>query len=65
MRHGDPNAWEGRAQFGVPEWPLYGDGVGGEKNFVFDANVTSFVEADEWRKEAIDLLLSRMDVYDR
>ncbi|KAH9901913.1 Alpha/Beta hydrolase protein [Xylariomycetidae sp. FL2044] len=46
----DPNA---HGLPGYPEWPAYrvdGAGVGGVgSNFVFDANVTSYVERDDWR----------------
>ena len=35
---------------GFPEWPTYNisaNGVGSK--FVFDANVTSYIEVDDWR----------------
>ncbi|KAF1983101.1 carboxylesterase family protein-like protein [Aulographum hederae CBS 113979] len=48
----DPNDWEGRGD--VPPWPKYE--LDDPKNIVFDANVTSFVEADTWRKEGIKLI---------
>jgi carboxylesterase type B len=52
---GDPNAWAGRAAGGVVEpWPVYGDG----RNFVYDANVTSYVEEDDWRAEGIEAVLA-------
>lgn len=67
VARGDPNEWPGRGEVvgGQVEWPAYGPGQG-EVNFVYDANVTSFVEADDWRKEGIALILSgSLDVYDR
>ncbi|ETN45761.1 uncharacterized protein HMPREF1541_09594 [Cyphellophora europaea CBS 101466] len=65
VSEGDPNAWEGREEYDVPDWPVYGDQEGEKLNFVYDANVTSFVEEDNYRLEAIDLIISAMDVYDR
>jgi carboxylesterase type B len=51
----DPN---GHGVEGVPAWPVYEalDGYG--ENFVFDANVTSYVEPDTFRAEAIAYLQS-------
>lgn len=61
---GDPNTWRQRRSYGVPLWPKYDAKVG--QDFVYDANVTSYVEADTWRKEGIDLINSgNLDVYGR
>lgn len=77
VNSGDPNRWPGRntaaATLGinVPAWPKYdvhGGGCGGRaaRSFVYDANVTSSIEDDTYRKDAIDLLNSaNLDVYDR
>ncbi|KAL4882925.1 Alpha/Beta hydrolase protein [Aspergillus karnatakaensis] len=52
--HGlDPNGFE-RRDAAVPEWPKYD--VNDPKDFVFDANVTSFVEADTYRAEGMRLI---------
>ncbi|KAL5334317.1 Alpha/Beta hydrolase protein [Aspergillus crustosus] len=57
----DPNAFRGEkktretgAWRGVPEWPRYE--VGDPRDFVFEANVTSFVEGDTYREEGIALI---------
>ncbi|KAK4948835.1 hypothetical protein LTR10_012208 [Elasticomyces elasticus] len=54
VANGDPNAWRGRKAHGVPSWPVYSTST--PRNFVYDANVTSYVEADTWRSEGIDLI---------
>jgi triacylglycerol lipase len=50
---GTPN---GHGVEGVPEWPVYEAEGGYGENFVFDANVTSYVEPDTFRAEAIAYL---------
>ncbi|KAF1957353.1 alpha/beta-hydrolase [Byssothecium circinans] len=56
--------WEGREAFGVPEWPQYS--LLEPRDFVYDANVTSFVEPDTFREEAIALINSAaLEVYGR
>lgn len=50
---GDPNGWEGRNE-SYPEWPSYD--LAAPENIVWDGNVTSFVETDDFRKEGIALL---------
>lgn len=48
---GNPN---GHGQSGIPEWPVYDNGIGGYgQDFVFDANVTSHPEPDTYRGAAI------------
>ncbi|KAH7014480.1 Alpha/Beta hydrolase protein [Microdochium trichocladiopsis] len=49
----DPNAWAGR-DAGVDAWPVYS--LETPEDFVFDANVTSHVEPDTFRKEGIKLI---------
>jgi carboxylesterase type B len=49
----DPNGWKGRSK-DVREWPKYS--VKNPKDFVFEANVTSHVELDMWRREGIDFI---------
>ncbi|KAK6586967.1 hypothetical protein PZA11_000257 [Diplocarpon coronariae] len=41
---------------GITEWPLYS--IDSPSRFVFDANVTSYVEADTTRKESIEYLIN-------
>ena len=61
---GDVNAWKGRGTLGVPKWPKYE--VKTPRDYVYDANVTSYVEADTWRAEGIDLINSgNLEVYGR
>jgi hypothetical protein len=50
----DPNAW--RHSLNRPEamWPKYD--VSNPLDLVFDANVTSYVEPDTYRKAGIDLI---------
>jgi hypothetical protein len=61
----DPNSWRSKtAIYGEPAWPPYE--LGDKFNFVYDANVTSYVEADTWRAEGISLINAHnLDVYDR
>ncbi|KAL4943045.1 hypothetical protein BDV06DRAFT_221650 [Aspergillus oleicola] len=49
----DPNGFEGRDET-IPLWPRYE--VDGPKDFVFDANVTNFVESDTYRAEGVRLI---------
>ncbi|KAK3635213.1 hypothetical protein LTR56_014822 [Elasticomyces elasticus] len=64
IANGDPNAWRGRKAHGVPSWPVYSTSA--PQDFVYDANVTSYVEADTWRSEGIDLINSgNLAVYGR
>lgn len=49
----DPNGWKGRPRQ-VDAWQRYS--LLKPQNFVFDANVTSHLEADDWRKEGIALI---------
>ncbi|KAL4906169.1 hypothetical protein BDW74DRAFT_190229 [Aspergillus multicolor] len=49
----DPSEFKGRDK-GIPAWPQYD--VHDPKDFVFDANVTSYVEADTYRAEGIALI---------
>lgn len=51
----DPNAFTQR-QAGVPAWPAYD--VGNPEDFVFDANVTSYVESDTFRAAGISVVNS-------
>ncbi|KAF4472098.1 alpha beta-hydrolase [Fusarium albosuccineum] len=71
---GDPNGWKGREKAmkslgkPVPAWPRYKTtkGHGAPKNFLYQGNLTSTVEHDTWRSEAIELLNSAsLEVYDR
>ncbi|KAL4928498.1 Alpha/Beta hydrolase protein [Aspergillus undulatus] len=49
------SSWASLDVYGaVPEWPRYK--VDGPRDFVFDANVTSFVESDTYREEGISLI---------
>jgi carboxylesterase type B len=49
----DPNGWKGRTK-DVKKWPKYS--VKDPKDFVFEANVTSHIESDTWRREGIDFI---------
>ncbi|CAI6331760.1 unnamed protein product [Periconia digitata] len=52
------------SDFGVSDWPMYR--VDSPEEFVFDANVTSFVEKDTYRSEGMKLINSAADsVYGR
>ncbi|KAK8124579.1 uncharacterized protein PG998_000338 [Apiospora kogelbergensis] len=63
---GDPNRWAGRADAApalaggkkVPEWPVYTHDAAGlsPRNFLYDANITSSVEDDTWRKVGMELI---------
>ncbi len=65
----DPNAWRkgpaaSEVAKGVPLWPTYNHQT--PMNFVFDTNVTSYVEQDNWMSQGIDLINSaNLAVYDR
>lgn len=62
----DPNKWrEGNAWSGGEEmWPAYD--VEEPMDYVFDANVTSYVEADTYRAEGMRLINEHaLDVYQR
>lgn len=61
----NPNSWRsGGSLHDVPTWPAYS--IGNPLNFVYDANVTSYLEADTWRPEGINLINAHnLDVYDR
>ncbi|KPI44794.1 Lipase 3 [Cyphellophora attinorum] len=64
----DPNAWHGRRFLsgGEVAWPAYATEDEGKVNYVYDANMTSFVEKDDWRRVGIDAILSAsVDVYER
>ncbi|PYH77459.1 alpha/beta-hydrolase [Aspergillus uvarum CBS 121591] len=62
----DPNAWQGRGrnvtQNGV-QWPVYR--VDAPEIVVWDANMTTFVERDNWRQEGIRLIQSLALEYGR
>ncbi|KAL2803399.1 Alpha/Beta hydrolase protein [Aspergillus granulosus] len=49
----DPNSYRG-SHSKIPQWPKYT--VDNPEDFVFDANVTSYVEPDTYRKEGIALI---------
>jgi carboxylesterase type B len=49
----NPNGWKGRSKE-VAEWPKYS--VAKPRDFVFEANRTSWVETDTWRSEGIDFI---------
>ncbi|KAK5080033.1 hypothetical protein LTR70_009043 [Exophiala xenobiotica] len=42
---------------GVPQWPIYDTTNGYAREYVFDANVTSYVEIDNYRAEAIQYMI--------
>lgn len=51
----DPNGWSGRGRNATrADWPLYT--VDRPLNMGWDANITSYVEVDDWRKEGIALI---------
>lgn len=61
---GDVNSKARAKTFGVPYWPKYSSSK--PEEFVYDANVTSFVEADTYRAEGINLINSAvLSVYGR
>ncbi|KAH7377261.1 Alpha/Beta hydrolase protein [Pyrenochaeta sp. MPI-SDFR-AT-0127] len=56
--------WKRRVKFGVPEWPNYS--IDGPMEFVYDANVTSFIAADTYREGGIELInAAALPVYGR
>lgn len=61
----NPNSWKSTAWNGTEgDWPAYD--IANPKDFVFDANVTSYAEADTYRKEGIELINAHnFDVYGR
>lgn len=61
----DPNSWRSKTSvYGAPAWPSYS--TASRINFVYDANVTSHIEADVWRAEGITLINNHnLDIYDR
>ncbi|KAF2153646.1 alpha/beta-hydrolase [Myriangium duriaei CBS 260.36] len=59
----NPNNWTGRAGFGAEDWPTYA--VNGPKDFVFDANRTSYAEPDTFRAEGIKLINDNAALYHR
>ncbi|OJK02599.1 hypothetical protein ASPACDRAFT_50157 [Aspergillus aculeatus ATCC 16872] len=62
----DPNAWHGRGRNATRDgvqWPVYR--VEAPEIVVWDANVTTFVERDDWRKEGIRLIQSLALEYGR
>ncbi|KAK4982812.1 hypothetical protein LTR66_009081 [Elasticomyces elasticus] len=58
----DPNSWAGR-DASIGAWPKYS--VQDPMDFVFDANVTSYAEADTYRAEGIKLINSNNLAYHR
>lgn len=63
ISHLDPNDWTGRPG-NVSAWSKYS--VDNPTNFVFDANVTSHTEVDDFRKEGIELInRNALDIYRR
>jgi carboxylesterase type B len=62
----DPNAWrQGKTVKGNPEpWPVYE--LSNPKDFVYDANVSSFAEPDTYRKAGMKLINDNaLTVYQR
>ncbi|KAL4773527.1 Alpha/Beta hydrolase protein [Aspergillus nidulans var. acristatus] len=65
----DPNSWRGtgrnaiRAVGGESGWPVYT--VDRPRNMVFDANVTNYVEVDDWREKGIALINEAALAYGR
>lgn len=61
----DPNSWRyKRSPYSVPIWPAYNATT--PLNFVYDANTTSFLEANTWRAKGIKLINSNnINIYDR
>jgi carboxylesterase type B len=49
----DPNGYKGRDSK-VPKWPKYR--MDNPEDFVFDANITSYVQSDTYRSEGIALI---------
>ena len=72
IHNGDPNAWDRRKDQAltmgkpVPAFPKYYDCNGTPWDFVYDANVTSFAEQDNWRSLGMDLINSlNLEVFRR
>ncbi|KAM5345810.1 hypothetical protein ACJ41O_011671 [Fusarium nematophilum] len=75
--HGDPNRWAGREDMAatlkvaVPAWPRYQVAKNNKHGppprvYVYEGNVTSHVERDNYRKAGMDLITSiDLAVYDR
>ncbi|KAJ4295578.1 hypothetical protein N0V90_007591 [Kalmusia sp. IMI 367209] len=64
VNSGNVNAKARTRSFGVPAWPKYN--LNKPEDFVYDANVTSYVEADTYREEGISLINSGVfSVYGR
>lgn len=64
--HLDPNEWRKSYTWNglEPEWPIYNSS--NPTSFVFDANRTSYLEPDVFRKEAIQLINDNvLSVYSR
>ncbi|PNS17192.1 hypothetical protein CAC42_7246 [Sphaceloma murrayae] len=59
----NPNNWTARAQYGAEEWPRYDTEM--PRDFVFDANVTSYAEADTYRAEGIKIINANNALYMR
>ncbi|KAF1947931.1 alpha/beta-hydrolase [Clathrospora elynae] len=62
----DPNSFRKTSAYNGSEelWPMYD--VSNPLDFVFDANVTSYVEPDTYRKEGMELINAHnLDVYRR
>ena len=60
----DPNAWRKTYAWNGTEemWPVYD--VANPLDYVFDANVTSYAEADTYRKEGMELInANALEVY--
>jgi len=50
----------------VPQWPTYDNTDGYAQEYVFDANVTSYVEYDTFRAEAIQFMIDESaSLFDR
>ena len=59
----DPNKWDERPK-NIPQWPEYGVGI--PQEFVLEANVTSYVEKDTYRRAGMDLINSNaVSIYSR
>ena len=67
----DPNAWKSNATAvppgasgGLPEdWPVYD--LANPRDYVFDANVTSYAEPDTFRAEGIRIINENSVAYQR
>lgn len=59
----DPNNWKGRSKK-VPKWPKYNTRK--PQDFVFDANVTSHAEGDDYRRDGMELInRNALGIYSR